>query len=104
MSEFYGRTDDETSKQVLLCALENGVTLLDTADTYGNGHNERLIGDVLKTWDGDVVIATKCGGMGQAKYHEINKINWKKGAVWGLYRDFGGQKSNYRRIVGPQFK
>jgi aryl-alcohol dehydrogenase-like predicted oxidoreductase len=61
MSEFYGRTDDDTSKQVLLRALENGVTLLDTADTYGNGHNERLIADVIQTWDQDVFITTKFG-------------------------------------------
>lgn len=61
MSEFYGRTDDETSKQVLLRALENGVTLLDTSDTYGDGHNERLIADVIQTWDQDVFIATKFG-------------------------------------------
>jgi len=61
MSEFYGSTDDDMSKKVLLRALENGVTLLDTSDTYGDGHNERLIADVIKTWDRDVFIATKFG-------------------------------------------
>ena len=61
MSEFYGSTDDENSKKVILSALENGVTMLDTADTYGDGHNERLIAEVLKEWGGDVFIATKFG-------------------------------------------
>ncbi|WP_022663709.1 aldo/keto reductase [Desulfospira joergensenii] len=61
MSEFYGGTDDENSKQVILSALENGVTMIDTADTYGDGHNERLISGVIKKWGNRVCIATKFG-------------------------------------------
>ncbi|MCP4163421.1 MAG: aldo/keto reductase [Deltaproteobacteria bacterium] len=61
MSEFYGETDDRKSKEVILRALENGVTMLDTADTYGDGHNEILISEVLKEWGKDVFIATKFG-------------------------------------------
>jgi aryl-alcohol dehydrogenase-like predicted oxidoreductase len=61
MSEFYGPSDDKASESVILSALEQGLTLLDTADTYGAGHNERLIGKVLKTWTGEVFVATKFG-------------------------------------------
>lgn len=61
MSEFYGATNNEQSKATILAALENGVTMLDTADCYGNGHNEELIGSVVKEWQGDVSIATKFG-------------------------------------------
>ena len=61
MSEFYGGTDDENAKKVMLAALENGITMLDTADTYGNGHNERLISDVIKAWGENIFIATKFG-------------------------------------------
>lgn len=61
MSEFYGKSDDTESKKVILRALELGITMLDTADTYGNGHNEELIGQVLKNWKGDIFIATKFG-------------------------------------------
>ena len=50
MCEFYGSTDDDMSKKVLLHALENGVTLLDTSDTYRDGHNENMkLVDRLKT-------------------------------------------------------
>lgn len=48
MSEFYGKSDDTVSKKVILRALELGITMLDTADTYGLGHNETLIGKVIK--------------------------------------------------------
>jgi len=61
MSEFYGVTNNDESKATILAALENGVTMLDTADCYGNGHNEELIGSALKDWQGEVSIATKFG-------------------------------------------
>ncbi len=61
MSEFYGKSDDNESKKVILKALELGITMLDTADTYGNGHNEELIGQVLKDWRGEAFIASKFG-------------------------------------------
>lgn len=61
MSEFYGPTDDTVSKSVILSALEQGLSMLDTADTYGNGHNEELIGRALKEWSGEVFVATKFG-------------------------------------------
>jgi aryl-alcohol dehydrogenase-like predicted oxidoreductase len=61
MSEFYGKADEVESRKVILAALEKGITMLDTADTYGFGHNEELIGNTLKEWKGEVFIATKCG-------------------------------------------
>jgi aryl-alcohol dehydrogenase-like predicted oxidoreductase len=44
MSEFYGETDDANSLQTLERALELGITHFDSADTYGLGHNESLLG------------------------------------------------------------
>jgi aryl-alcohol dehydrogenase-like predicted oxidoreductase len=61
MSEFYGPSDDEKSRRLILEALESGITMLDTSDTYGLGHNESLIADALKEWKGDAFIATKFG-------------------------------------------
>jgi len=61
MSEFYGKGDDEQSLAVLERALELGVTMLDTADMYGSGHNESLLGRFLKIGKRRerVVLATK---------------------------------------------
>lgn len=59
----WGETDDELSKKTLHTALDNGVTLIDTADVYGFGHSEELIAQVLQE-RGDkskVIIATKAG-------------------------------------------
>ena len=59
----YGPTDDSVSKAALRRALEEGVTLIDTADIYGHGHSEALIGDVLHTWDGPPPTVVTKGGI-----------------------------------------
>lgn len=61
MSEFYGETDEAESVKVIHAALDNGVTLLDTADMYGAGHNERLVGKAVKDRREGVIVATKFG-------------------------------------------
>lgn len=61
MSEFYGQTDDSESLSTLEAAYEAGVSLFDTADSYGIGHNEELLGCFLKGKRDKVRIATKFG-------------------------------------------
>jgi len=73
----YGPTDDKESIRALHRALDLGVNFIDTADIYGDGHSEELIGRVLKErGDKETVIATKFG--------------------WDFYRD-GVVKSNLKR-------
>jgi aryl-alcohol dehydrogenase-like predicted oxidoreductase len=59
MSEFYGPGDDDASVALIQEALDAGVTLLDTADMYGLGHNERLVGRALRGRRDEVTLATK---------------------------------------------
>jgi aryl-alcohol dehydrogenase-like predicted oxidoreductase len=59
MSEFYGQRDDAESAATLLRALDLGMTFLDTADTYGIGDNEELIGKTIKDQRDEVFLATK---------------------------------------------
>ncbi|MCH5584428.1 aldo/keto reductase [Shimazuella sp. AN120528] len=59
MSGGYGQADDEQSIKTIHHALELGVTLLDTADIYGNGHNEELLGKALKGRRSQAIVATK---------------------------------------------
>ena len=61
MSEFYGATDDEQSLATLGHAFASGVTLFDTADIYGFGHNESLVGRFIRGKRQQLVIATKAG-------------------------------------------
>ncbi|MGW7360427.1 aldo/keto reductase [Streptomyces sp. NPDC054802] len=67
MSEFYGATDDSQSIATIHHALDIGVNLLDTADVYGAGHNERLLGRALAGRRRDeAVVATKFGSRASA--------------------------------------
>ncbi len=61
MSEFYGETDEQESRHVLDRALESGITFYDTADMYGSGRNEELIGPFVQKNRDQVVLATKFG-------------------------------------------
>jgi aryl-alcohol dehydrogenase-like predicted oxidoreductase len=63
MSEFYGARNDEESIRTIHRALELGVTLLDTADMYGVGHNEELVGRALKGKREQALVATKFGNV-----------------------------------------
>ncbi len=57
----YGRTDDQISKDSLRLAYALGVTFFDTADVYGYGHSEELIGEALGAERHNIVIASKGG-------------------------------------------
>ena len=61
MSQAYGSRDDAESVATLHRAVDLGVTLLDTADVYGAGDNERLLSGVLASRRSEVVLATKFG-------------------------------------------
>ena len=63
MSEFYGSTNDEESIKVIHRALDLGLNFLDTADVYGRGHNEELVGRAIRDRRKEVVLATKFGNV-----------------------------------------
>jgi aryl-alcohol dehydrogenase-like predicted oxidoreductase len=63
MSEFYGPAEDERSIAVIRAALELGINFFDTADMYGVGENEALVGRALARRRDEAVIATKFGNV-----------------------------------------
>jgi aryl-alcohol dehydrogenase-like predicted oxidoreductase len=56
----WGEVDESDALAVLRAAVEGGVTFIDTADVYGDGRSERLVGQVLKEYE-DLTVATKMG-------------------------------------------
>jgi aryl-alcohol dehydrogenase-like predicted oxidoreductase len=63
MSEFYGDADEQESIATIHHALDRGVTFLDTADMYGSGRNEELVGRAIRGRRDEVFLATKFGNV-----------------------------------------
>ena len=75
MSAFYGAHNDSESIKVIQYALDHGVTLLDTADTYGPWTNEELVGKATKGRRDRVVLATKFGNEIDGQGRRTGKVN-----------------------------
>jgi aryl-alcohol dehydrogenase-like predicted oxidoreductase len=76
MSEFYGETNEEQSINTIHMAIELGVDFFDTADMYGCGRNEELLGKALKGKFNKVILATKFAVM-RGPNGEFTGINCK---------------------------
>jgi aryl-alcohol dehydrogenase-like predicted oxidoreductase len=63
MSQSYGTPDDAESVATIHHAIDRGITMLDTADMYGGGKNEELVGAAIAKRRNEIVLATKFGNM-----------------------------------------
>jgi aryl-alcohol dehydrogenase-like predicted oxidoreductase len=91
MSEWYGATDWDESIATIHAALDAGVTFLDTADVYGAGHNEVLVGRAIAHRRDEVQLATKfgidrSGGDGRARVLRGERSYVKRAAEASLLR------------------
>src|SRR5919112_5018128 len=75
MSEFYGPSDEQESIATIHHALDRGVTFLDTADMYGFGANEELIGRAIADRRDEVFLATKFGITGDPRNPAVRRVN-----------------------------
>jgi aryl-alcohol dehydrogenase-like predicted oxidoreductase len=64
LSGIYGASGDDDGIALIREALDDGITLLDTSDAYGAGHNEELVGKAIKGRRAEIVLATKFGNVG----------------------------------------
>lgn len=67
----WGRVDDKVSIDAIHCALDSGINFFDTADVYGAGHSERILGKALRGRRDNVILASKFGNQFNSETKEI---------------------------------
>ncbi len=72
----YGPTEDDISRAAITRALEHGITLFDTADIYGHGHSEALLGEALAAWTGPPPIVVTKGGINFYRNDGTLEADW----------------------------
>ncbi|MCF7796889.1 MAG: aldo/keto reductase [Lentisphaeria bacterium] len=101
----WGETDDNESLSALDAAYEAGINFLDTADFYGLGHSEEIIGQWLKSRRPEIVVATKVGntivdgkpGQDFSKQHILSAIDKSLGRL-------GKESIDLYQLHGPQLE
>ncbi|GAB3655318.1 aldo/keto reductase [Streptomyces sparsus] len=92
ISEFYGDTDEAAARDTLEAAVEAGVTLIDTADMYGRGANERFLAPFVAAHRDGITLATKCAMVRSDDPHHRSVRNdraYIRTAVEGSLRRLG---------------
>ena len=89
MSQAYGTRNDAESLKTLCRALDLGVTFLDTADVYGEGHNETLVGEGIRGRRDEVFLATKCGILHSGRKGLDGSPSYIRGACEASLRRLG---------------
>jgi aryl-alcohol dehydrogenase-like predicted oxidoreductase len=96
---YYGAADETAAVDTIRHALDIGVNFIDTADTYGNGHNETLVSRALKGRRDDCVLATKFGIV-----FEPDQKGTKFPTGWGFDLTLNGTAAYARRALDNSLK
>ena len=96
---FYGGTDEQSAIAVVRHALDVGCSFIDSADAYGNGHNEQLLGRALAGRRSEVFLATKFGIV-----FEPGQTGTELPTGWGFSLTINGRPDYTRRAIEQSLK
>lgn len=95
---YYGASDDDQAIATIHRALDQGITLIDSADAYGNGHNEALVGRAVKGRS-DAFVATKFGIV-----FDPSEMGSDVPTGWGFSLKINGRPEYVRRSIDASLK
>src|SRR5512138_2452135 len=90
---YYGASDDDRAPATIRKALDVGMTMIDTADAYGNGHNESLVGRTVRGRK-DAFVATKFGIV-----FDEGETGTPLPTGWGFTLTINGTRAYLRRAL-----
>ncbi len=96
---YYGASDDDQAVETIRRALGAGLTMIDSADAYGNGHNELLVGRAVKGRRSDAFIATKFGIVFDEK-----ETGTDLPTGWGFSLKINGKPAYVRKALDGSLK
>ena len=95
MSEFYGKSDDQQSLKILESAFDLGIDYYDTADTYGLGHNEKLLSTFIKNKRHELKVGSKFGIVREPGQYERGINNSPKYIQQALEKSLKNLNTDY---------
>jgi aryl-alcohol dehydrogenase-like predicted oxidoreductase len=96
---YYGGSDDGQAVETIRRALDTGLTMIDSADAYGNGHNEMLVGRALKGRRHEAFVATKFGIVFDEK-----ETGTELPTGWGFSLTINGKPEYVRKALAGSLK
>lgn len=96
---YYGGTDEQSAIEVIRHALDVGCSFIDSADAYGNGHNEQLLGRAIAGRRSKAFVATKFGIV-----FESDQTGTELPMGWGFSLTINGRPEYTRRAIEQSLK
>lgn len=97
--DFWGATDDRKSLTAIDAAVDAGVNFFDTADVYGDGHSERLLGQALKGKREKFIVATKMGWQGFDEKNRRSAYDTVEKVVSGVETNLQRLQTDYVDVI-----
>jgi aryl-alcohol dehydrogenase-like predicted oxidoreductase len=95
----WGEVDDRESLNMIAAALDMGINFFDTADVYGDGHSERLLGKAMKGHRDDFIVATKIGWRGFDRENNVSAYNTVDKLVAGVESNLERMQTDYVDLI-----
>jgi aryl-alcohol dehydrogenase-like predicted oxidoreductase len=95
----WGETDDAESLDMISAALDLGINFFDTADVYGNGHSEKLLGKAMKGRRDKFVVASKIGWVGFDGENGVSAYDTVEKLVAGVESNLARLQTDYLDVI-----
>jgi aryl-alcohol dehydrogenase-like predicted oxidoreductase len=95
----WGEVDDRESLDMIDAALDMGINFFDTADVYGMGHSEKLLGRAMKGRRDQFIVATKIGWVGFDRENQVSQYDTVQKLIAGVESNLERLQTDYVDVI-----